>query len=521
MIFSSVTVITSFAGQFNSLNLSSTQSTNKIAFTSTNQSITIQSNQDFTTLQSIFKWPGDGTAKSPIIIQNFNFTQLNLHSSNDVISIQNTDLYFILRENIITTNSTFNQLSQHSIYLKNVANGRILDNNITSQDFKGFGIYINNSKNIQLTNNIVNDFFYGALISNSNITVSNNLFENCYVGTSFSDIGLTDTTGNPVYWVARFQENFYFHSNTGLEVIGTEFYFIKYNIVIEGNTFSTNSIGLTISAYSVNLRDNYFSQNTNIALKLTRSLNSNVTNNKFDHNHYGIKIIEPSYIDSYKLVNCGINPHIPECGEPLVNNTIYLHFSNITISNNIISNQSYYGIYIANRCDFNKIIGNNLLNNTIQAYQLSTNFWSNNTLGNFWSNYNGTDTNNDGFGDSPYVIQQNGEDLKPLMKKQQITINNSDLGQIKYVSPDLADSIIHYSIFMIPIIAVSVSVITAAVIYKYKKYVAQLKPNQKKISFSRYFKRNLKLKPKEKPGTLHADKALEMLEEIMDETNKT
>jgi hypothetical protein len=43
------------------------------------------------------------------------------------------------------------------------------------------------------------------------------------------------------------------------------------------------------------------------------------------------------------------------------------------------------------------------------------NIWDNGTVGNYWANYNGTDTNNDDIGDSPYIIDANNQDNYPLM----------------------------------------------------------------------------------------------------------
>ena len=42
--------------------------------------------------------------------------------------------------------------------------------------------------------------------------------------------------------------------------------------------------------------------------------------------------------------------------------------------------------------------------------------WDNGREGNFWSDYNGTDTNGDGIGDTPYVIDVLNQDRYPLMQ---------------------------------------------------------------------------------------------------------
>jgi hypothetical protein len=44
------------------------------------------------------------------------------------------------------------------------------------------------------------------------------------------------------------------------------------------------------------------------------------------------------------------------------------------------------------------------------------NFWDNGKEGNYWSDYNGTDTNGDGMGDTPYIINESNQDRYPLME---------------------------------------------------------------------------------------------------------
>jgi hypothetical protein len=51
----------------------------------------------------------------------------------------------------------------------------------------------------------------------------------------------------------------------------------------------------------------------------------------------------------------------------------------------------------------NLFFENNFLANNYQVGGWSSrNIWDNGTIGNYWSNYNGTDENSDGIGDTPY-----------------------------------------------------------------------------------------------------------------------
>jgi len=70
----------------------------------------------------------------------------------------------------------------------------------------------------------------------------------------------------------------------------------------------------------------------------------------------------------------------------------------------------------------NRIYNNNFVNNSqnvVNAHVIydpdCANIWDNDTIGNHWSDYNGTDNNGDGAGDTPYVIDTNNQDYYPLM----------------------------------------------------------------------------------------------------------
>jgi hypothetical protein len=45
----------------------------------------------------------------------------------------------------------------------------------------------------------------------------------------------------------------------------------------------------------------------------------------------------------------------------------------------------------------------------------NSSIWNNSCEGNYWSDYNGTDLDGDGIGDTPYIINSNNQDNYPLM----------------------------------------------------------------------------------------------------------
>lgn len=77
--------------------------------------------------------------------------------------------------------------------------------------------------------------------------------------------------------------------------------------------------------------------------------------------------------------------------------------------------------------------------------------WDNGKVGNYWSNYNGTDQNHDGIGDIPYVIDVLNQDNYPLIQSP---------ASPPKVSPPLSGQFIAFVAIAVPVI-----VILALVIY--------------------------------------------------------
>ena len=93
-------------------------------------------------------------------------------------------------------------------------------------------------------------------------------------------------------------------------------------------------------------------------------------------------------------------------------------FNNTFFANDIAAYS--YDVVINNKSENNTFYHNNFENNSrYTGIGMLTanfvNFWDNGKEGNYWQDYNGTDANGDGIGDTPYVIDANNVDRYPLM----------------------------------------------------------------------------------------------------------
>ena len=94
-----------------------------------------------------------------------------------------------------------------------------------------------------------------------------------------------------------------------------------------------------------------------------------------------------------------------------------LYFSRYNILQANIFHDNEIGIDFYTSSDHNRIYHNILRNNTQNALDECQNLWDNSSLsgGNFWGDYSGNDTNEDGIGDTTYNISGgNNQDRYPL-----------------------------------------------------------------------------------------------------------
>ena len=112
--------------------------------------------------------------------------------------------------------------------------------------------------------------------------------------------------------------------------------------------------------------------------------------------------------------------------------------SNIIKSNNIQNNNAN-GIWITPTCNANKIYLNDFFGNLDgNARDYGSNNWDYNFQGNYWDDYNDNDSNEDGIGDNPYVIEggSGNQDNYPL--GDFLNLNQQLVAYIDSISPNPA-----------------------------------------------------------------------------------
>ena len=324
--------------------------------------ISINGNAAFATKALAETWPGDGSIGNPYIIQGYDINASSAHG----IFIQNTDVYFIVRDCYVHDGG----LNSEGIFLFSCVHGTVTDN-ICTNNYDGiflgwnsinntlsnntcssnnqidmYGIYIEQSNDNILINNTCSNNDVGIDISNScNNTLSNN---NCSLNNQYGiwldssvsfDLYANDNTLNNNTCSSNNLDGIYLNSSS-------------YNILID-NTCSNNNgnfhCGIVLNSSSSNtLINNNCSNNAN-GIGCQSSSNNILINNSCDS-----EITAGIILYASSNNNTLINNSCSNNGEGAI---ILLSSNNNTLINNICSN-NWFGIYLATSSD------NTLNNNT-------------------------------------------------------------------------------------------------------------------------------------------------------------
>ncbi|MBC7129672.1 right-handed parallel beta-helix repeat-containing protein, partial [Candidatus Bathyarchaeota archaeon] len=388
----------------------------------------------------------------------------------------------------------------------NVILGNVIKNN-------NIGISITFLGNNTIYGNVISENEYGLSLSSSNNVLRNNIFKNnryniwinseVAIPTSgfVNDIDASNTVdGKPIYyWINERDKtvpsdagyvvlvncsgitvkNLNLANNgQGILLVSTTNSLITrnhvknnyYGIVLygpyipcENNTVTENVIEENVkdgvhlwSSHNTLIAKNYIAKNGENGINAFDSYNLQILQNRVEGNReYGIKLWGS---DSYN--NVISENHVKNNGDGI---TFYA-FSNTSVLRNNIANNKGWGItiqqYISVRTTSNKIYHNNFINNQ-QVLYLTEDYpglelprpvdeWDDGEKGNYWSDYNGTDINGDGIGDTPYIINNNNLDNHPLIRPIEIPSINSPEEEISSTSSEPPSHVLGYPLVAMP-----------------------------------------------------------------------
>jgi parallel beta-helix repeat protein len=300
-----------------------------------------------------------------------------------------------------------------------------------------YGILINSSSNICLIGNSIEDYcFYGVYINGSSfgVRISGNTFtinneeiwvdssSNCtisgnIVAPSFGDGIIIENSSNNIisannmsgYYVVKLENS----SNNSIDE----------NIITPGDIFYSPLYGIYLSDSSNN---NISANDISGVFRKCEVFLSSSTGNRINGNiidgtdEYGLflesssnNVISGNVInETYSAASQTYPPiFFPPAPYGVV---LYASSSNSIVGNNITSIS--YSLIVAFLSSENRICYNRFVSDSLPVLSLnSINTWDDGKRGNYWSNYNGTEKNHDGIGDTPYVIDSQNSDHFPVM----------------------------------------------------------------------------------------------------------
>jgi parallel beta-helix repeat protein len=392
---------------------------------------------------SLMGYEGGNNITNNNLSQNYNGLYLydtganvsgNVVTGNDRIGIDIRNSRNLISNNIVSLNG-----KGISIDWDNSHNTTIIDNAITNNEI---GIHSDDSLDCRIVNNdISNNLRHGIEIYRShNISIENNsLLHNTengiHINESTNNFLYNNTLEhNGVFISGRINDSWDTHEiNSSNTVNGKPLYFWKdrdggtvpndagqiilascRNIIIQDQIIMNTTVAIAVGHSSFCFISNNEIRNNIYGICLASSGGIRITENEISENHFGTYL---DRTDQWPTENRIVSNEISE-------NTFGLYFrfgdDAIIIANDIMNND--WGIF-GNRSDENMFHHNNIFDNNVQLiFTGEDNEWDNEFgEGNFWGNYEGTDSDGDGIGDThlPHLEV----DEFPLMEPAVITLN--------------------------------------------------------------------------------------------------
>ncbi|MHA2248136.1 MAG: NosD domain-containing protein [Candidatus Hodarchaeales archaeon] len=369
-------------------------------------SIYINGNTDFINQANAEDWSGEGTALNPYLISGYEIVG---SGSGSLISIRETNIYFQVSDCKLDA-------GYYGIFLRNVANGEVSNNEITNSEE---GIRLDYSQDIRVADNTISNNIFGISLyySGNNIVTSNTIIAGgLYIfGEEFEDFVQTKVSNNTVngdpivFWqdvsggtipvgagqiflinctsvgvsgqylvglsvglVTAFSSDINIHENTISSDIRGIYLRLSENITVINNTFSDNDRGLFLSDSGHNtilnntfVKDGLYIYGGQFEATLQANVSGNIVNGKplvfwqdIDDN------VVPAGAGQVILIHCS---SIEVKDQKLDNSAVGLitHYCTDLYVHNNSMNDNFWGIYMekTNNSDFtHNLVCNNSQN---------------------------------------------------------------------------------------------------------------------------------------------------------------
>jgi nitrous oxidase accessory protein NosD len=289
----------------------------------------------------------------------------------------------------------------HTLY----GNGTLTqsDGSQTFIQFTMSGVTLNGTSNVEVKNLKLFGFQYQIRLDGTcnNVNIDGNTFSGPF--------------GRAIYCWESQADNLNIFNNNFAHVDGLTLTNMS-NSKISGNNFSDSGNIWIVDGSSNRILRNTL-RNTQIALRET-SPNNLVAANTITNSSTAISSASNSTISYNKISYCTIALNQAN------NCTIYSN--NIEGCRLAFDSSANNQIYQNNIVDCKKLVQGYLSYRTI--YPMGNNTWNKDDTGNYWSSYNGTDTNGDGIGDTAFVLDESNTDSYPLVSSVVINVP-ADLGE--------------------------------------------------------------------------------------------
>lgn len=262
----------------------------------------------------------------------------------------------------------------------------------------------------------------------NNVTVTRLVIAQCYVGVRVSNssrvsvIGNTFTNGTTEGVTAKDSSLVMIEGNSFASIYGPAVICNGSANTIRGNSMTNGAYGIKLEGSSNLISENRIEMMLPIILDRADS-------NVIARNNISGPAPSPQF-PGQSSGNEGI-ALFRSCSNNIVFGNTLTGFANQAIRITDGANNTVYGNYLSknqyavalgglgwpvNNTFYGNIFTTDSCNVSIHDSDL-INFWDNGTIGNYWSNYNGTDTNGDGIGDTPNILDANNTDRFPLINE--------------------------------------------------------------------------------------------------------